>query len=634
MGALPAALRRITMSRRRMDVSYTITRSGMAANPGDLPPRATLQRRLLELFRKEQVVTAEALRRLAPTSRAALQQLTARGWVEIGPRAEAPLPAFSEIEISRGPALTAEQAAAANAVTSAFGRFEAFVLHGVTGSGKTEVYLQCMGAALRAELQSLLLVPEIGLTPQLEALVRARFPSATVALLHSRLSETERLRHWRAAQAGSARVVLATRLGVFAPMPRLGLIVVDEEHDPSFKQTDAMRYSARDLAVVRAHQMTVPVILGSATPALETYHNAVAGRYRLLQLTHRVGALMPEIECIDTRGERLDEGLSQALLAAISERLGSGEQSLVFINRRGYAPALLCRSCDWLAACHRCSARLVLHLQERRLHCHHCGFEQQAPAVCPGCGNQDLAPLGQGTQRVEAALVRHFPNARVLRIDRDSTRRKLSWPAMREQIRARKVDILVGTQMLAKGHDFPHLNLVGVLNSDNQLFSTDFRAPERLYALLTQVAGRAGRGNARGRVMIQTEFPHHRLYAALRLQDYAAFAADTLEERRQAGFPPFVHQALLRAEAARLDTALKFLADAARIGETLAQHVTIFDPVPAAMVRKAGRERAQLLVQAPSRRRLQEFLARWHERLCTEPSAPARWSLDVDPLDF
>ena len=512
--------------------------------------------------------------------------------------------------------------------------FQPFLLLGVTGSGKTEIYLRAVDAVLRAGRQALLLVPEIALTPQLEAMIRERFPATTLVSLHSALNETERLQHWLAAQAGRARIVLGTRLAVFAPLPELGIIIVDEEQDASFKQMEGLRYSARDLAVVRAQQRSVPVVLGSATPALETYYNAANGRYQLLTLAQRINAAPPRIACISTRGEKLEDGLSQPLLAAIAARLARKEQSLVFINRRGYAPVLMCHACGWLSGCHRCSAQLVLHLRDRRLHCHHCGYQAPVPVTCPECGNQELAPLGQGTQRVEAALAQHFPRARILRIDRDSTRRKLSWHAMRRQIHAREIDILVGTQILAKGHDFPHLNLVGVVNADSLLYSTDFRAPERLFALLTQVAGRAGRGDMQGEVLIQTEFPQHPLYAALQRQDYAAFARDLLAERRQAGFPPFVCQALLRAEAPKLETALAYLARAARIAKTLARGVTIYDPVPAGMVRLAGRERAQLLVQAESRVRLQSFLAAWHARLAAEPSTRARWSLDVDPLEF
>ena len=532
------------------------------------------------------------------------------------------------------PALTAEQAAAVARICEHSEAFQPHLLLGVAGSGKTEVYLHAVSFILAQGRQALVLVPEIALTPQLEALVSARFPDTNVACLHSGLNETERLTHWLAAQSGRARIVLGTRLAVFAPMPELGIIVVDEEHDASFKQAEGFRYSARDLAVVRARQRNVPVVLGSATPALETYHNAITGRYALHTLTQRIGAPPPAIESLDTRAERPRNGLSAALLSAIRAYCARGEQSLVFINRRGFAPVLTCRSCGWISGCHRCAAQLVLHLQDRQMRCHHCGHQATVPAACPQCGNQDLAPVGQGTQRVEAVLAGELVAARVLRIDRDSTRRRNAWSAMRGQIARREIDVLVGTQILAKGHDFPHLNLVGVLNSDALLYSSDVRAAERLFALLTQVAGRAGRGTTRGTVLIQTEFPGHPLYEALKRHDYRAFADSLLAERRRAGFPPFVHQALLRAEAPRLALALEFLAAAAKLGRGLAMPVTIYDPVPATLPRRAGRERAQLLVQSESRPRLQRFLQAWRGQLATRRATRARWSLDVDPLEF
>jgi primosomal protein N' (replication factor Y) len=461
-----------------------------------------------------------------------------------------------------------------------------------------------------------------------------RFPATPLVSLHSRLAASERVEHWRAACEARARIVLGTRLAVFAPLPQLGLIVVDEEQDASFKQAEGFRYSARDLAVVRAQQRGIPVVLGSATPALETYHNAVSGRYVLLPLPSRIGAPPPRIACIDTRGEKLADGLSERLLAAVRSCLEEREQALVFVNRRGYSPVLYCRACGWIPGCHRCSSRLVLHRQEQRLRCHHCGYAESTPIACPACGNPDLAPVGQGTQRVEEALAQRFPGARILRIDRDTTSRRRAWQTMRRRIQDREVDILVGTQILAKGHDFPHLKLVAVLNADSQLYSSDFRAAERLFGLLTQVAGRAGRSGKQGEVLIQTEFPQHPLYATLARQDYHAFASEALAERREAGFPPFVHQALLRAEAPQLATALEFLADAARLGRAIDGLVSIYDPVPAAMPRRSGRERAQLLAQSESRTRLQQFLHAWRAQLEPGRASRVRWSLDVDPLDF
>jgi primosomal protein N' (replication factor Y) len=454
-------------------------------------------------------------------------------------------------------------------------------------------------------------------------------------MLHSALNETEREANWSAAQATSGRILLGTRLAVFAPLPELGLVIVDEEHDASFKQFDSLRYSARDLAVVRARQRDVPIVLGSATPALETYYNAMSGRYRLLALKHRINGRFPKIDCVSTRDERLPGGLSPQLLERLEACLDRGQQSLVFINRRGYAPVLLCRACGWLSRCHRCSANLVFHITDRRLKCHHCGHQSAAPSACPCCGNTDLGQVGHGTQRLEAELRSRFPGARVLRVDRDSTRRRLAWQTMRRDIENRAVDILVGTQIMAKGHDFPYLSVVGVLNADSLLYHSDIRAPERLYALLTQVAGRAGRGDLQGEVLIQTDFPDHPLYQALKAHDYEAYARTVLAERRESGFPPYVHQALLRAEAPRLAAALNWLAAAARIGRTLSTAVTIYDPVPAAMPRLAGRERAQLLVQCASRVELQAFLSSWQTRLLAlAERTRARWSLDVDPLEF
>lgn len=533
-----------------------------------------------------------------------------------------------------GPALTAEQGTAVKAITAALGAYQPLLLWGITGSGKTEVYLHAIAAALNRETQALLLVPEIALTPQLESLVIARFPGVPVATLHSGLADGERATRWQDARSGRARIVLGTRLSVFTPLPELGLIIVDEEHDTSFKQGEGFRYSARDLAVVRARHAGVPVVLGSATPALETWRNAVDRRYRLLTLPERINTRPPVISCIDLRHEKTVDGLSAQLIAAIGRRIARDEQSMVFINRRGYAPVLMCGSCGWMPGCKRCSARLVVHLRERRLRCHHCGHDSALPAACPQCGDADLAPVGQGTQRIEAALVKQFPKARILRVDRDSTRRKEAWQDMRSRIRKRAVDILVGTQILAKGHDFPHLNLVGVVNADGMLYSSDFRAAERLYALLTQVAGRAGRGSQQGEVLVQTAFAGHPLYAALRDQDFDAYARSLLAERQQAGFPPYVHQALLRAEARTVDIALRFLAQAARAARRMKPAVTIYDPVPANMMRKAGRERAQLLVQSPSRTDLRAFLNAWRLHLAQAASTAARWSLDVDPAEF
>ena len=534
------------------------------------------------------------------------------------------------------PELTVEQSTALAAIPAA--GFSTTLLHGVTGSGKTEVYLQLVERALQAGKQALVLVPEINLTPQLEERVRARFPSTEVVALHSELAEAARERHWRAAFGGEARIVLGTRLAIFTPMPALGLIIVDEEHDPSFKQQDGMRYSARDVAVFRARQADVPVVLGSATPSLESWANAQAGRYRLQTLKERANpaARLPEIEIIDTRKLILQEGVSDPLLAAITERLARGEQSLVFLNRRGYAPVLACPACGWVSRCKRCAANLVLHLADRRLRCHHCGFEHGVPKACPTCGNQDIHPFGRGTQRLESWLQSHFPQARILRVDRDSVKSRKEWEAVLERIHGGEAVILVGTQMLAKGHDFPKLTLVGILGADAALFAADWRAPERLFSQLMQVAGRAGRAELKGQVLIQTQYPDHPLFSSLLAHDYPGFARQQLKEREQAGFPPYAFQAVLRAEAPEMATAIAFLEQAASLPEAQSDdRVLVYDPIPMRMARLANLERGQLLAESSARPALQAFLPRWREAIAAlKAPGKLRWHIEVDPFEF
>lgn len=539
------------------------------------------------------------------------------------------------------PTLTEEQAVAVNAVISHAG-YGAFLLHGVTGSGKTEVYLRLIEHCLSQHQQALLLVPEINLTPQLEERICARFPETPVVSLHSELTEAARSRHWKAAFNGTARIILGTRLAIFTPLPALGLIIVDEEHDPSFKQQDGVRYSARDLAVFRANQHRIPIVLGSATPSLESWANAAddktTARYTLLTLKERAVATaqLPAVQRIDTRTEKLQDGFSGALLAAISKRLQRGEQSLVFLNRRGYAPVLSCTQCGWISHCRRCAANLVVHLADGRLRCHHCGFESRIPKACPSCGNQDIHAFGRGTQRIEEVLAHLFPTARILRVDRDSAKTRKQWEEIAARIHKGEADILVGTQMLAKGHDFPNLTLVGVLGADAALHAADWRAPERLFAQLMQVAGRAGRASLPGEVLVQTQFPDHPLYAALVQHDYSSFAQSQLEEREMAGFPPYAYQAMLRAEAPKLEDALAFLKTARAWPEcVLHENVTLYDPVPMRMARRANFERAQLLVESPARRALQFFLPSWIQMI-ERIKAPSRlrWHLEVDPLEF
>jgi primosomal protein N' (replication factor Y) len=539
------------------------------------------------------------------------------------------------------PVLNPAQQGAADAIAEASG-FAPALLHGVTGSGKTEVYLQAVAQIFaqpeNGAAQVLILVPEINLTPQLEGNIRARFPGLMVATLHSGLAEGERMTNWLAAHAGTARIVLGTRLSILASLPQLRLIIVDEEHDPSYKQQEGLRYSARDLAVWRAHQLGIPIVLGSATPALETWQHALSGRYRKLELRERAvpDAVLPQVRVIDMERDKPADGLTSTLVAALKLRLERGEQSLLFLNRRGYAPVISCESCGWVSDCPRCTAFMVLHKLDRRLRCHHCGLEQRIPKSCPTCGNVDVQPMGRGTQRVEEGLQQIFPQARILRIDADSTRLKGSAQAAFETVHRGEVDILIGTQMVAKGHDFQNLTLVGVLNPDTALFSQDYRAGERLFAQLMQVAGRAGRvaqkeGGNTSQVLVQTRYPTYPLYAALKEHDYERFATTLLLERRQAGLPPYIFQALLRAEAKELKTALDFLQEAA---DCLRQEgIIINDPIPMTMTRVANVDRAQLLIESASRPALQAYLKDWIATLRAMKSR-VKWSVEVDPVDI
>jgi primosomal protein N' (replication factor Y) (superfamily II helicase) len=591
------------------------------------PARAAAQRQLLERLREQGCLDRDTLRELGLVRPARI--LVEAGWA--GWQRHPDVPA-AVLPPGNAPLLTPEQQTALDALVPELGHFGVHLLHGVTGSGKTELYLRLIDSVLARGQQALVLIPEIALTPQLEQHFRRRFPGHRFATLHSGLGEKDRAENWLA--AADCNVLLGTRLSVFAPLPRLGLIMVDEEHDSSFKQQDGLRYSARDVAIARGKQRDVPVLLGSATPSLESYAHAMEGRYRLIELQQRAiaSARLPTIELVDLRHLPQDNGLTRPVLQALGETLARGEQSLVFLNRRGYAPALYCPSCGWVSPCPRCSARLVLHRSSHRLKCHHCGFETRIPAECPSCGDPDLKALGQGTQRLEETLTALLPTARIRRIDRD-TMRPRAWAELGAAVHGGEIDILVGTQMLAKGHDFPNMTLALILDTDGALYSPDFRATERLFAQLMQVAGRAGRADKPGRVLIQTAFPDHPLFRFLQRHDYAGYARALLAERRQLDLPPYTRQVLLRAEAPKMEAALDFLRQAARLAP---QHpdVSLFTPVPAPMARVANLERAQLLIQSASRHSLQGFVAAWRQQLETIRPRVARWSLDVDPLVF
>ena len=624
IGALPPRLRALKPLPR--DPARMFRRTASAPASIKAGPRQEVLAALGERPMFEDALLA-AFGERRPGARTALRALQRAGWVEETTQ-------DSGVRFVPGPDLVPDQQRALAEVEPSLGSFATFLLHGVTGSGKTEVYLHLIDRVVRQGGQALVLVPEIGLTPQVEARFRRAFPETRMVVLHSGLEDGARTAGWLAAARGEAAIILGTRLAVLTPLPRLALVVVDEEHDSSFKQNDGLRYSGRDAAIFRAHQFSCPVVLGTATPSLESWQGAQAGRCRLLELPRRAapGAVLPEVRTVDLRRETAAQGFTPTLLEAIGQRLARQEQSLVFINRRGYAPVLACMACDWAAGCERCTARMVVHNVGNRLRCHHCGAEHVIPRACPTCGNVDLRALGRGTQRVESVLADLFPAARIVRIDRDSARRRAEFTRTLEAVRRGEADILVGTQMLAKGHDFPHLTLAGVLEADGGLLSTDYRAPERLFATLMQVAGRAGRRGERGEVLVQTRYPQHPLFRALTLHDFAGFAASLLEERRSAGFPPFVHEAVLRAEAKSLAEAVAFLRAAARMVET-PEPVRLYDPVPNLIMRRAGFERAQLLAQSSSRAALQAFLGAWSAELFEHAPRNVRWHLDVDPIE-
>jgi primosomal protein N' (replication factor Y) (superfamily II helicase) len=535
------------------------------------------------------------------------------------------------------PTLNSEQEAAFEVLSAARG-FHAHLLYGVTGSGKTEVYLHAVEARLAQGEQVLVLLPEINLTPAAQALYKERLAPHRVVIMHSNLAEMARTKAWFEAATGVADVVIATRLGVLTPMPRLGMIVVDEEHDPSYKQQDGMRYHARDLALMLAKQREVPIVLGSATPALESWLKADQGAYKRLGLTHRAvsGAGLPKVELVNTANFPAKEGLSEPAMQALVSNFEAGKQSIVFLNRRGYAPQMVCNACGWVANCDHCTAHMVWHKRERALRCHHCGAGQAVPNRCPCCGNQDLTGFGRGTQRIEETLAGLLPAANILRIDADSTRNKGQMEALLQQAHSGQADVLVGTQMIAKGHDFANVSLVLALNVDASLFSHNYRAPERLFAQLMQVAGRAGRRAGEARMVVQTRYPQHPLFDALKAHDYEQFVVHELQARQDARMPPFSHQATLRADHKALANCLQFLATARELGERLIdpdQPVFMCDPVPLTVVRVGGIERAQMLIESESRPALHRFLSQWLSQLHEVPGS-VRWFLEVDPVDL
>ncbi|MFA9460353.1 primosomal protein N' [Thiohalorhabdus methylotrophus] len=611
---------------------WGLTGAGREVDPVGLA-RAPRQQALLEALQDGPLSEAE-LRTVAPNLRPPLGRLAERGWIEARAGARVSEPT---VEPEPGPELNPAQAEAVARIKAAEG-FAAFLLEGVTGSGKTEVYFHAIRPVLDRGEQVLVLVPEIALTPQLLARFRRRLtPRLTV--LHSGLAEGERLAGWEAARSGEAQVVIGTRSAVFTPLANPGLIVIDEEHDPSFKQQEGFRYHGRDLALARGAREAVPVVMGTATPSLESLYNAERGRFQRLHLPERAGgAQLPGIDLLDMRGVAEDGGLAPALLREVVATVERGEQALLFLNRRGYAPVLLCPGCGWTQECPHCDRPMTFHRSRRLLLCHLCGHHGPVPVQCPeaDCGNPDLQTVGYGVEQVEQALARHLPDARVVRVDRDTTRRKGSLESKLDAIQSGQAQVIVGTQMVVKGHHFPGVTLVGVVAADGGLYSADFRARERLFQQILQVAGRAGRAERPGRVWVQTFHPEHPVFEPLKAHDYNAFAEMELAERRAAILPPFAPLALLRSEAPDADAANGFLEAAREMGRSQGvEGVRFLGPAPAPVERLEGRSRAQLLVTAPDRKALHRALAPWAPGLESIPAGrDLRWSLDVDPADL
>ena len=636
-GALPALLREGRPARLSRNYIWQLTESGKTIAAKGLT-RAPRQQALLSMLKKlPSGLHERQINQHQQNWRPVMYKLAEKNWVQ---RIEAPIlpapAAGNSPATSKRLLLNKAQQAAVDTVLDTAGRFSVSLLDGVTGSGKTEVYLQIIEQIVDSGRQAMVLVPEIGLTPQLLERFLQRFPHP-VALLHSSLSNQERLAAWLSSRSGEAAIIIGTRSALFTPVKKLGVIIVDEEHDTSFKQQEGFRYSARDMAIIRARNAGVPIILGSATPSLESLYNAQQKRYLHLSLPERAGeAKPPAFRLLDLRHQPLQEGLAPKLLDIMEAHLQTEGQILLFLNRRGFAPTLLCHECGWVGRCHRCDTHLTFHQLERRLRCHHCGSERPVDPRCPDCGSIDLRALGTGTERIEQALQHHFPGIGIARLDRDSTRRKGSMQTVLNEIQQGHKRILIGTQMLAKGHHFPNVTLVGILDTDQGLFSADFRASERMSQLITQVAGRAGRAEKPGLVVIQTHHPDHPLLQQLITHGYQQFATAALQERQEAELPPYCSIALLRAEAPAADTPTDFLYQALQTAERLhSGEVSLLGPVPAPMEKRAGRYRAQLLLQSTSRAALHHLLSQWMPQLETLKSGrKVRWSLDVDPVDL
>jgi primosomal protein N' (replication factor Y) (superfamily II helicase) len=638
--ALPALLRQGRAAELPVEEYYALTDLGQTMDSSQLK-RAPKQKALLVHFQQQAMpLPASALSAFDSKWRNSLKPLLEKMLLQSSQPTSVSQVSNTQPVLLRSEAFASNpaQQAAIDAVCQQLGQFKVFLLHGVTGSGKTEVYMQLIAKVLEQGQQVLVLVPEITLTPQLQQRFQQRF-AASIAISHSRLSDNQRTAAWLAMQQGTCNIMLGTRSALFTPLPRPGLIILDEEHDASFKQQEGgCRFSARDVAVVRAKMLGVPVVLGSATPALESLHNANHNRYQLLRLPQRAGnALRPSFQLLDIRNQKMQDGLSAPLITQIHETLARDEQVLLFINRRGFAPTLICHSCGWVMRCKHCDANMVLHAKDNRLRCHHCGYGHARMLNCLACQSPQLTPLGLGTERVEQTLVRLFTNKKVVRLDRDSTKRKGSLEQSLEAINAGEADIILGTQMLAKGHHFSKVTLVAMLDVDGGLFSVDFHSAERLAQLIVQVAGRAGREQKPGRVVLQTRQPSHPLLLTLVQRGYTAFAQTALQERQDAFLPPFSYHALFRVQASQEQWASKF----AELVVVLTNRfnspgeVMVLGPVPAPMARKAGYYRYQVLLQSVARVSLHKLLDNMLPELYNQPRVMGvSWSLDIDPIDL
>ena len=609
---------------------YALNEAGRAQTP---PPSRFNKKAALWDALLSGGMTMAALKQVNAQAAKLIEDWAEQGWIETMEAAKPVLRSCNGQASHSEFVLNADQQKASDEIQTAFGKFQPFLLYGITGSGKTEVYFDAMAKVLAQGRQVLFLLPEINLTPQLLKRVEDRFADVPTAVLHSQMAAGKRTQDYLRAMLGQAKLVIGTRLAVFTPMDDVGLIVVDEEHDGSFKQDNELRYHARDLAVWRAKQSGCPVVLGSATPSLESWHKAQSGAYRLLQLTERAhaAAQLPQVEILNVGRLKLDNGFSPQALQLLKQNFEAGGMSLVYLNRRGFAPALFCGDCGHTFGCPNCSAKMVLHQRARPLRCHHCDHREPIPFKCPDCGNQDLTAVGHGTQRVEETLRAFLPKAAVVRVDRDSTAHKNDWADLYRRIADNEIDILVGTQMLAKGHDFARLNLVIVLNADGSLYSADFRAPERLFAELMQVSGRAGRADKPGKVLIQTQLPEHPVFAAVKAQDYAVFAENELNERQMFAMPPFGFQTAVRADAPHVADAMEFLNAAKEtLTPLLPESVSQFGAAPMLMVRLAERERAQIFLESTSRQDLHRAVSLWVQVLQQKRDGKIRWSVDVD----